>query len=215
MTTEVLKTRNGKEVNIDTCLECLESKKGQHLALADYLIKHRKKYGGKDLILLAAINRSLSVLSGFLALWAIKNYICAAPLVRSQLDTAMRLAAFDLVKDQKDFAKYLSEGNRIDKYKDRDGNLLKDWHLREHLHATDGDGWINNAYEHTSGLVHFSNHAVDNILKLHDDEKKIEIFVTDTHSHIHEQFILEMVVQMVAATQLVMGTIDRLMKEEG
>jgi hypothetical protein len=51
-----------------------------------------------DMYIIAAMKRSLCLLRGFADLVESRNYVAAAPLVRLQMDNALRVAALARVK---------------------------------------------------------------------------------------------------------------------
>ena len=57
-----------------------------------------------DLLAAAAFSRSLAQCSGFRALIEARNYICAASILRLQIDTALRFFAAFLVDNPHEFA---------------------------------------------------------------------------------------------------------------
>src|SRR2546427_10538241 len=105
---------------LDECIKRLLSRIDFHHKAAGFLFKTHKKATLIQTFVAAALNRSLSLVLGFCDLIP-DNYICAAPLIRLQLDSAVRFSALWLVADPKDFAKRVSSGKPIRKLKDRDG----------------------------------------------------------------------------------------------
>ncbi len=122
---------------------------------------------GLDLLAQAVLHRSLMLTSGFSDLIEKRNYTCAAPLVRFQLDNALRFYASSLVDNPHDFAiEVVVKGERIDKMKDRDGERMRDWYLASKL--TEHHPWVKNVYDETSGFVHFSHKHFYNSSRLAD-----------------------------------------------
>lgn len=107
-----------------------------------------------DLLMLAALNRTSAQLSGFLSLIRAKNFICAAPILRLQLDTALRIYAANLAADPHHFAFQVFEGEKVSKLKDRTGKKMNDAYLVGKL--SDRYPWVRDVYKHTSGYVHLS-----------------------------------------------------------
>ena len=103
----------------------------------------------------AALRRSAAMVEGFLLLVKDKNRFAAIPLIRLQIDSAMRVHACGLVKDPSDFVKHVLEGGEPRKYR-KDGNLdLSDKTL--HTALTKKYPSITELYKDTNGYVHLSD----------------------------------------------------------
>ncbi|MFW5983483.1 MAG: hypothetical protein ACOCQ4_03195, partial [bacterium] len=103
-----------------------------------------------------------------------RAYITACHLVRCHLDNVLRFSASWLVDDPHRFAMNIMSGERIDKMKDREGNQLKDWYLRNKLNEE--YPWVTKVYEETSGFIHLSKKHIFTSSKLKDIEKRIVEF---------------------------------------
>ena len=79
-----------------------------------------------DFLVLGALNRSLRLTRGFCDAIEGLNFVCAAPLLRMQLDNVFRLAAAGWVVDGDAFAKGVLEGKRVSDFVGRDGARLTD-----------------------------------------------------------------------------------------
>ena len=104
--------------------------------------------------LAGALKRTLCNSSGFRSLVKSKNFTCAAPIVRMQIDTAMRVNGLSLVESPDEFCKKLVSGMTFDKMKCRDDKLLKDSYLREKL--SKDYSWIDPVYRAASDTIHLS-----------------------------------------------------------
>jgi hypothetical protein len=123
---------------------------------------------GLDLLAQAVLHRSLMLTSGFADLIEKHNYTCAAPLVRLQIDNALRFFASTLVDDPHDFAvRVVVKGERLDRVKDRDGKQMRDWYLKEKL--AEIYPWVEDVYDETSGFVHFSHKHFYSSSRLSED----------------------------------------------
>jgi len=108
-----------------------------------------------DLFTSAIINRSISLMRGFVTLAKENNYISAVPLIRIQLDNCLRFYATTLVGDYNDtFLKYLS-GVHIRNIEDASGIKMTDTYLVTKLDEIFPG--IKNLYKNSSGHIHFSN----------------------------------------------------------
>lgn len=129
----------------------------------------------EDHLVIAALVRSLANIDGFLAMVDQGNKFCAIPIVRSQLDSAMRVFACILVDDPHAFGEHLLHGNQPGKFKDRDGERLLEGYLKgklaeKHEHADE-------VYSYTSGFAHLSNHHLFGVLDLEESQKGTLAFV--------------------------------------
>lgn len=108
-----------------------------------------------DLFSSAIINRSISLMRGFVSLAKDNNYICAVPLIRIQLDNCLRFYAATLVTDfNKFYIEYL-KGTHIRNLKDTTGEKMTDTYLVTALDKLFPG--VHNLYINSSGHVHFSN----------------------------------------------------------
>jgi hypothetical protein len=72
-----------------------------------------------DLVLLGIIHRSIKINEGFIFLIDKWNLLCAAPMIRLQIDTLLRLSYLSTLEDQEDISKncFLEKGSVISKVK--------------------------------------------------------------------------------------------------
>lgn len=126
-----------------------------------------------DLFTSAIINRSISLMRGFVTLAKENNYISSVPLIRIQLDNCLRFYATTLVRDYNDtFLKYLS-GVHIRNIKDASGAKMTDTYLVTKLDEIFPG--IQNLYKNSSGHIHFSNeHSFLQTTIVSEIEKTIE-----------------------------------------
>jgi len=121
-----------------------------------------------DFLAVATLNRSLCLLGAFCSLVEAKNMIAAVPLLRCQIDNALRFFASTLVDQPHDFAWKVVEGTPIRKLKDRHGKKMMDGYLVEELSKT--YPWMSSLYKQASGYVHLSEKHIFNALSLWDRE---------------------------------------------
>lgn len=107
-----------------------------------------------DMLFLAALNRTFAQISGFVSMLGARNFICAAPLIRMQLDTALRLYAGTLVDDPHDFTVSVLQGTPVRRLRSREGKKMTDAYLVEKLAVL--YPWVSDVYAHTSGYIHLS-----------------------------------------------------------
>lgn len=112
------------------------------------------KLFGVDLVIFAVMQRSLSLIDGFIVLLRQRNILCAAPLIRLQIDSIMRLYACWLVADYNAVAFQLLDGASLSKLKSTDGHSLTDSYLRRKV--SEIYPWVESVYHKTSGFIHLS-----------------------------------------------------------
>ena len=105
-------------------------------------------------VLAAIVQRSFSHIDGFVEMVRRRNLYLAIPLLRLQVDTMLRLYAFDLVDDPSELQTSLLEVRPFEKIRSKDGSLLRDSYLCEQLSPR--YPWIAQTYKNACGYVHFS-----------------------------------------------------------
>lgn len=111
-----------------------------------------------DLIFIGALKRAMSLAGGFRDMANVQNMICARALLRMQLDTLVRLFAYTYVDNPNEMAMEVLGGKRLDKFKSKEGNFLKDYYLLDRFSKQ--FPWAKHVYKYTSGYVHFSEKQV-------------------------------------------------------
>lgn len=107
-----------------------------------------------DLFLVAAMGRSFSLVDGFLDAFDRWNLIVAAPILRMQLDTLVRVAYVAHAPSADEIVLDVLGGGEFRHIKDADEKRLSDARLLEHAGAN--HPWVAAVYKATSGWVHFS-----------------------------------------------------------
>lgn len=145
-----------------------------------------------DIFLIAATNRAFCLLRGFCDLLESENFLCAAPLIRLQLDTCLRVAALGWVDDPNEFASKILGGTPIDTLRDNAGKPMKDSRLRDRL--KEDFPWITPIYKHTSGFVHLSEKHIFNALSVADPQSgAIRMKMSDRDTFVPTSAYLEAV----------------------
>lgn len=114
-----------------------------------------------SLFCIAILNRTINLNRGFITLINDFNFIAAAPLVRLNIDSLLRLFASTQSEfDCEIFAQKVRQGEKISKMMDKDKKKkLNDSELVKRLRKIKGLQWVNDVYDTGSGFVHFSiNH---------------------------------------------------------
>jgi hypothetical protein len=129
--------------------------------IADMTAKGPAAIGRFDGLVLAALIRSQSTIVGFLAMIEQRNKLCAQPMIRFQLDSAMRLIACLIAKEPEELVQHILNGGKPSKFKDIDGVPLNDYRLHTRLSQEYPEA--SRVYEDTSGYVHLSRRHIADI----------------------------------------------------
>ena len=108
-----------------------------------------------DLYILPLLNRAVNLTSGFIILSKEKNYLCAVPLIRLQLDNSLRFHATNLVDNPDDLVQFWLKGGYIGNLLDRKGKKMNDTYLSGQLDKIFPG--VKKLYKNTSGYVHLSD----------------------------------------------------------
>ena len=125
--------------------------------------KHMQNMEGKpmyatDLIIFGIMDRSIGLVEAMPQLLADGNVHAFAPLLRVQLDSLLRLHAFQIVPSRDELASHVIGGKALKNFKDVNGNKLTDRHLGNSLKSE--LPWVERMYDDLCGWVHFSESHV-------------------------------------------------------
>jgi len=141
-------------------------------------LKPNKPLTFADLFGMGIGRRALALSSGFRLMTEHRNSLCALPMVRMQLDTALRLYAGFFVTDHQKFCRDVLQGKQIDRIKSDDGSVMKDRYLVERVAKR--NPWMVEVYKFTSGYIHFSSrHTQEAIRKGEGTNAQMIIGPTD------------------------------------
>lgn len=167
-------------------------------------------YGGAlyplDLLALAALNRSLALTSGFSAMIRARNFVCAAALLRLQLDTALRFAAAWMVSQPHDFAMSVIGGTSVRDLLDSDGKRMTDARLVSRL--KEENPWIDDLYAQTSGYVHFSDKHLFNTVTSVGEDGAFTLKASSVDEAVQPHHYLEAVVAFEECVDLFMRYLE-------
>lgn len=121
-----------------------------------------------DFFGLGVARRATAMSAGFRAMVDQRNALCALPIVRMQLDTALRLYAAFFAPDHREFCRRVMAGDHIDKMKSDTGQKMSDKYLRERV--SEKNPWMNDVYDMTSGYVHLSGKHIGQAFDRSGDE---------------------------------------------
>lgn len=150
-------------------IKALKGSRKDHLDLLYKIMKadERALYG-VDLVVMAVIQRSVSLIDGFTRMVEDENPLCANALLRLQLDNIIRLYACWLVDDPHSIAIRLLEGQPLHRVKSKDSKPLSDSYLASE--ASKLYPWLKRVYEKTSGFIHLSTpHMTAPVTKINED----------------------------------------------
>lgn len=158
-----------------------------------------------DFLAFAVLNRSLCLSFGFASLIEQRNFVAAAPLLRFQLDNALRFYASTLVKEPHQFSMAVLRGESIRDIKATSGNRLTDAYLLSSFIADtrlDIDrSWLRSVYDQTSGYVHLSEKHMFNCLKA-GDAGTLQMKISEVDEYVPDGIYAEAIDAMIEATRL-------------
>lgn len=154
-----------------------------------------------DLLATGASNRSAALCSGFRSLIKGRNIICAAPLLRLQIDTALRFYAAFLVDEPHGFASAVLKGIPVRKLKDKTGKLMHDSYLISCLSKQ--YPWVAKVYETTSGYIHLSATHISLAIESTDEQTEdFEMQVGAGDKELPERTYVEAIEAFCAVTRV-------------
>lgn len=163
-----------------------------------------------DLVFLAVMVRSYSLVDAFIDAFDMWNPIVAAPLVRMQIDNLVRLSYIARAPKADDIAKYVIAGGEFRKLRDNGGKFLTDARLVEH--AKPHHPWVEVVYQATSGWVHFSPVHVYAGTQVkpsdNDNELALQMQIPLRPERIPLSAMHELVGAMLTATEQVFGYVE-------
>lgn len=154
--------------------ELLAQLRNDRAAMLDYYQSGHANPDGNlyamDLYILGIVKRTLSNIKAMGLLAESWNLLAARTMLRTHIDTAIRLHAAWIVNDPNKFALDVLNGKQIDRMNDRNGEQMKDKHL---ISIVAGDyPWLKTVYDNLSGYIHFSDsHIVSSIQNLEENGK--------------------------------------------
>jgi hypothetical protein len=108
---------------IEERLKFLEESKDSHFNITEIISGEIEPI---DIYAFMALKRSISLVFGFIEMIRAQNFLCAAPLIRLQLDNLLRFRAAFLVEDQNLFVIDVLQEKEVRKLKDRFGKPMTD-----------------------------------------------------------------------------------------
>lgn len=145
--------------------------------------------------------RTIAQSTGFRSMIDARNFMCAAGLLRMQIDTAMRLNALNLVSNVNAFLDAWIAGTKLSKFKSADGQKMHDVYLIEQLGKA--YPWVLEVYQQTSSFIHFSSrHAWATVTGLNEDERTFNFLIGPSDPDRPEEDYFEIVDAFGAANKM-------------
>lgn len=128
-----------------------------------------------DFLLIAALNRTVNISKAYTTLIRDNNFIAAAPLVRINIDTLLRLYASIISEyDRNTFASKVMGGELIKRMTLKGTKIkLNDEILHLELSKIEGMEWVTDIYKAGSSFVHLEKSHIFSSLKIADDKERI------------------------------------------
>jgi hypothetical protein len=183
---------------IENRLTFLEESRHTHYSIA----REVSGFQGDNLLNIfgwMVLKRSISIVYGFTALIRSHNLICAAPLVRLQIDNLLRFRAAFLVDDSREFVFRVLSGTPVRNMRDRDNRRLTDDYLQQRLSLE--YPWLQDLYRRTSGYIHLSDeHFLNTVRASGRGEGGIEAYIGPDDQLVSPEIYSEVVETMVIVT---------------
>lgn len=162
-------------MSLEERLDRIEKIEGELLRKGASLMGPGASVSVVSLYALGAVNRTISQSKGFRALISARNFPCATILLRTQIDTAMRINGLRFLADPHQGVRDILEEKIIFRQmKSTAGEKMTDAFLREKL--AEDYPWITKVYEETSDFVHLSFRHLWPAIRSRDDNEQIVRF---------------------------------------
>jgi len=163
--------------------EALEQEREAHIKLGEQMLRAG---GGKlyvtDLLMLAVLKRSLDLLDAIICLTDRWNFAAAAPLLRLQIDSLLKLVYLAHLKNADVISIAILEGKSLRNLKDSEGKRLTDARLRDYARPL--YPWLDRVYEETSKLIHLSDkHYLLTVESVDDKRRTVQTFIGAGDQH--------------------------------
>jgi hypothetical protein len=127
-----------------------------------------------DMFLIGVLNRTVNLNNGFTTLIRQNNFIAAAPLIRLNLDSFMKLYAARISEyDLDTFTLKVMAGEHIRNMKLKGSKQrLTDKYLIDELSKIEGMNWVKSVYESGNSYIHFADSGIFSAQTIIDKENK-------------------------------------------
>ena len=195
-------------ITLKELLDKLDKQKGIHIEIMSNILQaNNSSIYPLDLVSLSVAKRSMSIISGFIEMIRLENFICAVPLLRMQLDNSLRFYGAFLVENPHKFATEFIEGKHISNFKDKDTNQrLTDRYLVNKL--AEHYPWITNVYKTSSSYIHLSDSHLFNTLEKKTNNKSVNFIINEKDTSVTEFQRLEATYTMFNLTTIVLWALN-------
>lgn len=195
-------------LDIENLFLLLEKQKQIHIEVTGKMIQaDNSNIFPLDLMGISVSKRSMSLIKGFIEMIRQENFICAAPMLRMQLDNSLRFYAAFLVENPHELARNFAEGKSIRNFKEKGtNNKLTDRLLVDRL--AEHHPWIDEVYNKMSGYIHLSDLHLFNTLNKIDDKKNLRAIISDSDIFITEKERIEALYTMSELTVIVLWLLN-------
>jgi hypothetical protein len=164
-----------KNLTTEQLLTEIDNKSKAIINLGKQLTAITPKMETFDIFLIAALNRTVNISKAYTTLIRDNNFIAAAPLIRINIDTLLRLYASIISEyDRNTFASKVIGGELIKKMKlNGTKQNLSDFLLYTELSKIHGMNWVTEIYKAGSSFVHFEKSHIFSSLKVTDNKNRI------------------------------------------
>lgn len=129
-----------------------------------------------DLLIIAALNRTVNTNKAFVSLVKDNNFISAIPLIRINLDTLLRLYASNISEfDRNGYALKILSGMEVRKMKHFNSkSKLSDYFLHTEISKVEGMEWVSYLYNIGNSFIHLEkSHFLSSMKITSEDERTI------------------------------------------
>ncbi len=181
---------------------------------AEWLRLHGQAIYVLDFVMIGALKRTMSLASGLDEMVGSRNMVCARAILRMHLDSVSRLRAYTYVDDPESVAMAVLGGKRLDHFKSREGQALRDGYLVERF--SQDFPWASSVYKSTSGYVHFSERQFYDTLQLvdHDGPGSFQLHIGREDQKYPDDSWQEVVACFNEITVVLTGTLDSYFRRE-
>lgn len=182
---------------INDRLAFLEQSKNSHFNITEIL---SGKIEPIDIFAFMVLKRSLSLVFGFTELIRKKNFLCAVPLIRLQIDNLLRFRASFLVDNQSQFVVDVLQEKEVRKLKDRSGKKMTDGYLQDVFGSE--YSWLKGVYKNTSGYIHLSEKHFFNTLRASasGQDGVLDIYIGPDDKMVSDEIYEEAIEEMILVT---------------
>ena len=151
-----------------------------------------------DILTMAVVNRALELSDGFKELILSEKFLCAAPLLRLQIDNLLRYSAAWLVDQPDEFVMEVMKGTSVRTLKDASGKRMTDFYLVQRL--TSEIPWVESVYNKTCGYIHFSESHFSKVMLTTEEDGQFSIGIGTQSKKVPESIYIEAIEAFNAAT---------------